>query len=234
MNDTNHWEHGGLALQSNGKPIHIVMIDDERLLVEQLAERLGREPDFSVVAATADVELGIRACLEVRPEIAILDTDLNGRDAFQAGEEILSREAGTRLLYLARYPSDVSIQQALRIRAAGFLLKTDGYEFLAHAIRQIYKGEHCFSPNVDRRLRYDRSQSEITLRNRTGLFSLTNRQLEVLRYLALGHSVKEVAKHLHLSEKSVDSHKYRIMNKLGIHDRVQLSRYAIREGLIEA
>lgn len=72
------------------------------------------------------------------------------------------------------------------------------------------------------------------MRGESGLSSLTNRQLEVLRHLAVGQSVKEVARQMHLSEKSIDSHKYRIMNKLGIHDRVELARFAIREGLVEA
>ena len=102
------------------------------------------------------------------------------------------------------------------------------------AIHAVAEGRPVFSERIRSRLDFDGEQNSYSLKINQAAADLTARQLEVLRHLARGASVKEVAKLMHLSQKSVDSHKYRIMNKLGIHDRVDLTRYAIREQIIEA
>ncbi len=93
------------------------------------------------------------------------------------------------------------------------------------------RGDRCFSNEALDRLDYNPAIKRYLVRSTSYLLTLTNRQLEVLRHLARGESVKEVAKAMVLSERAIESHKYRIMQKLGIHDRVELARYAIREGL---
>jgi DNA-binding NarL/FixJ family response regulator len=110
-------------------------------------------------------------------------------------------------------------------------LKGEPIHNLAEAFLRAAAGEKTFSPAVAERLNYDPQTKRYSVKSETPLSSLTGRQLEVLRHLARGESVKEIARQMHLSQKSIDSHKYRIMNKLGIHDRVELARFAIREGL---
>lgn len=214
--------------------IHLVILDNERLLLDSLSSKLNSEPDISVVYADDDCQKGVRACLETTPEVAVIDIDLRGRDPFDIAAEISSRQRKTRFLFLGRQVSDISIEQALRVHAYGLLLKRESLVMLIDAIRRINRGDYCFSSEIEQRVIYNREDHSYAMRHETGLSSLTNRQLEVLRHLALGESVKEVARQMHLSEKSIDSHKYRIMNKLGIHDRVELARFAIREGLVDA
>ena len=103
---------------------------------------------------------------------------------------------------------------------------------LSDAILRAVAGESSFSPEVLERLNFNQETKRYSLKVESSLSTLTGRQVEVLRHLARGESVKEIARLMHLSHKSVDSHKYRIMNKLGIHDRVELARFAIREGLL--
>jgi DNA-binding NarL/FixJ family response regulator len=215
-------------------PIHLVIMDSERMLLDFLASNLSAEQDFSVVYANEDPQQGIRACLDTFPEVAIIDVELKGRDPFDIAAEIHSRQKKTRFLFLGRLVSDISIEQALRVNAYGFLLKNEPFSILVDSIHRINRGDFCFSSAIEDRVVYNRENHSYSMRGENGLSSLTNRQLEVLRHLAVGQSVREVARQMHLSDKSIDSHKYRIMNKLGIHDRVELARFAIREGLVEA
>jgi len=213
-------------------PIRVALVDDHLILLEALAARIGAQPDMTVVATATNADEGLRAILETQPDVAVMDVELPERGSFEIAAEIRSRGNQTRLLFLTGFLSDVFIEQALRLKAHGYLMKGEPVETLFEGIRKVALGDYCFSKEVEDRLDYDRVRKRYLLSRTHPLSVLTTRQLEVLRHLAKGESVKQVAKMLHLSEKSVDSHKYRIMHKLGIHDRVQLARYAIREGLL--
>jgi len=213
--------------------IRIVLIDDHRLVTEPLAMRINAEPDLEVVATAADGDTGLQVVLDQQPAIVILDVNVPGRGAFEIAHEIGGRVPSAKILFLTGFLSDILLEQALRLKPTrGYLLKGESADFLISAIRRVAMGETCFSPEVHERLFFRPAEKRYTVQNESRLSELTGRQLEVLRHLANGESVKEVARALHLTEKSVDSHKYRIMHKLGIHDRVGLARYAIREGLL--
>lgn len=213
------------------RPIRVVLIDDHRILLDSLVARIDSEPDLQVVATATTADDGLRRVMEERPEIVVLDVELPGRGAFDVAAEISARCRNSRIIFLTGYLSDVFIEQALRVKAGGYLLKGEPLEVLTDAIKRVYRGEFCFSSEVECRMERATGGSRRIAQTRSRLSLLTPRQLEVLRLLAAGKSVKEVARQMHLSEKSVDSHKYRIMHKLEIHDRVELARYAIREGL---
>lgn len=212
--------------------VRLVLVDREALLRETLTERLEAEPQFRVLSAGDDVPRAIQICLESDVDVAVLSVDSSNRDVFDAAAEIRSRHKRTRFLFLSGSVSDITIEQALRAGAQGFLLKNEPYSNLKESILRVHRGDFCFSRSIENRIQYNRERHSYTMRSEGTLSSLTNRQLEVLKHLALGQSVKEVARRMHLSEKSVDSHKYRIMNKLGIHDRVELALFAVREGLV--
>ena len=120
----------------------------------------------------------------------------------------------------------------LRSKAAGYVLKTDSLASLLTAVQKVAGGGTFFSEPIRERLSLDPVTGQLTAQFESRLSQLSDRQIEVLRNLAFGLSVKDVARRMHISVKSVDSHKYRIMQALGIHDRVDLARYAIREGLV--
>lgn len=214
--------------------IQIVLFGSQSLLLDSLGYRLDNEPDFKVLLAAADWQRGIRVCVESASEIALIDLDLTESDPFEIASEITADQKSTRLIFLAQQFTDASIKQALEVHASGLLLTRSSIAELIAAIRRVSRGHFCFSAEIEQRLAYNADNHSYSVSPRTGLSSLTDRQKEVLRYLALGMSVKEVAGRMYLSNKSIDSHKYRIMNKLGINDRVKLARYAIREGLVEA
>jgi len=213
------------------EPIRIVLVDDHRILLESLAARIGSEPDLEVKSASSDPERAIESVAVIRPDVLVLDIDLPGTGPFSMVAAAAAVSKQTKTLFLSGFLSDVLIERALRLDASGYVLKGEPISFLLNAIRQVAAGEACFSREVAERLVYDPHQKRHVVKTESGLSSLTNRQLEVLRLLAKGQSVKQVAQTMRLSEKSVDSHKYRLMNKLDIHDRVELARFAIREGL---
>ena len=212
--------------------IRIVLVDDHQLMLDALATRINAEPDLSVVGTAATAEEGLRLILDTKPDIAVLDIQLPGRGTFDIANELASRQKETKVVFLSGHVIDIFITEVLRSKARGYLVKEESLTNLLGALRRIHRGDTCYSPKVEERIIYDPERKKHIVESESRLAKLTSRQLEVLRFLALGFSVKEVAREMHLSEKSIDSHKYRIMHKLDIHDRVELSRFSIREGLI--
>lgn len=213
-------------------PIRIAVVEHLRLIRDVLVTQLASHVAFQVVGAAADPEESIALCQSTGPQVVLMDVKLPGAGTFAAAAEIAGNAPETRIVLLSDEVSDLCITQALRLQVAGYLLKSESFERLCETIMQVAEGHTVYSPDIASRIDVDPVRRKPVLRIESDLASLTGRQLEVLRYLASGQSVKEIARMMHLSEKSVDSHKYRIMTKLGIHDRVELARLAIREGLL--
>ncbi len=198
-------------------PIRVVLIADERVLVEALSFRINAEQDLQVVGTAAGSDDGFQVALHANPNIAIFDVEIPGRGAFAVVSELRAKRPVMNVLFLTAHHSDILIEQTLELDIQGYLTKDEPLDGLLENIRRAAAGEFCFSKEVRKRLEFDSEGKHYTIHSPNGLSLLTSRQLEVLRHLAKGFSTKEVAK---------------IMHRLGIHDRVALTRYAIREGLI--
>lgn len=214
--------------------IRVVLIDSQRLLLECLRVCLDAEPELSVVGTAANSDDGIRVVDESQPDVVVADTELPGRGIFESLSDLRTRYHQLKWMILTHLRSDILLAHAIELKVNGYVLKTEPLATIVAAIREIANGRPVFSESIRDRLDFDHERNHFTVKTNQAAADLTARQLEVLRHLARGSSVKEVAKLMHLSQKSVDSHKYRIMNKLGIHDRVDLTRFAIREQIIEA
>lgn len=212
----------------------IVLADDHAILREMLAEHLAREPDLEVIAVTGSAEAALAVALAQSPELVVLDIDMPGLSPFSVARRIHDELAGTRVVFLSAYLRDNYIEQALHANAAGYLVKDETPEAIVHGLRQVARGRTAFSAAV--RARMSVGHDAITLSHEGGarLALLTPRELEALRYLASGLSRKEIARTMNISHKTVEQHCEHLMQKLDIHDRVDLTRYAIREGLLEA
>lgn len=215
----------------NANVIRTVLVDHHVMFLEPLAKVVSADPEIDVVGIATDGDDGLRLILNAAVDVAVLDLQLPGRSAFDVAHELSTRRPETNVLFLSGFVSDVFIAEALRLDARGYLVKTERPASLIKSIKRVAAGEICFSQEVKDRLAPDSSNGRHVVRAESRLLSLTPRQMEVLRHLARGKSVKEVARLMHVSAKSIDSHKYRIMHKLEIHDRVELARFAIREGL---
>jgi DNA-binding NarL/FixJ family response regulator len=204
------------------------------MVAHALARMLQTDEQFRDVTIATSGEKALRLAIDERPDVVLMDVRLPGRSGFEIAEEIRHRVPNARILFMSGDAPDLHVQLAIRCKAAGLLLKGCSLDFLLDAIRRVAEGHNIFSPEIASRLEPDHETGMLRCKQDPRLASLTARQLEVLRHLASGLTLKETASCLHLSVKTVDSHASRLMKVLGVHSRVELARLAIREGLVNA
>ncbi len=213
--------------------IRVVLADDHTLVRQSLSRLLNEHADMQAVADVGSADEAVEACL--RPgaavDVVLLDIDMPGIAAFDAARTIIARCPGVKVVFLSAFTHERYIQAALACGAMGYLCKTEPPEKVVKAIRAVASGQSYFSPEVQSRLVVD--TSGVHLEMKPTMQHLTPRELEVLTYIAKGLSKKEIANLMHLSVKTVENHTANVMSRLDIHDRVALTRLAIREGLIE-
>ncbi|MDX2018280.1 MAG: response regulator transcription factor [Planctomycetota bacterium] len=221
--------HGTANGSSAPTKVRVVVADDHAMVRETLAAWLGSHEDIDVCAEAEDSQQVVAEVSRTQPDVLLLDIQMPGADAFATAAEVRRICPATRIVFLTAYQSDTLIDRAREIGAVGYLLKGQNVKTIREGILAAASGATVLSPEIQSRL-LDRTNGVAP--REPG--RLSPRELEVLRLLAVGRSKKEVAKELHVSVKTVDNHTTNIMTKLDIHDRVQLARYAIREGLVSA
>jgi DNA-binding NarL/FixJ family response regulator len=214
--------------------IRVLLADDHALVREMLRGRIDHESDMEVVGVAGDGNEAAKLAIRLRPDIVVLDIDMPGQTSFAAAQEIKRRSVRTRILFLSGFFNDRYIEDALASQASGYLTKDEPPRVLLQAIRMAASGLAYFSPKVQSRLVVEKDGMRLAGATRTRVALLTQRELETVRYLARGLSKKEIAELMQVSVKTVERHTQNSMDKLDIHDRVDLARFAIREGLAEA
>lgn len=214
--------------------IRIVVIDDHALVRDSLSQRLDAEPGLTVVGAAGTAEEGLELVHAANPDVVLMDIDMPGMICFDAAERISKMRRAARVIFLSAFCHDHYIEQALRVKARGYLTKSEPLGTVVDAVRQVAGGKVWFSQEVRSRLVAHGREVSLAQNMRTRTSTLSARETEVLRYLAKGLSKKEIAQIMHVSVKTVEGHAERLMTKLDIHDRVELARFAIREGLADA
>ncbi len=215
-------------------PISLLLVDDHTLMRKMLEDRIASEPGMQVVGAAADADAAVAQAIRQRPDIILMDIDMPGLICFDAARTIQSLCPETCIIFLSAFFNDRYIEQALAVEAAGYLTKTEPPESVIAAIRAAAAGKSYFSPEVQARIVVDSDGTRLAQTRRSRASTLSDRELEVLRYLARGMSKKQIAQTMHISAKTVNNHTSHLMDKVDIHDRVELSRFASREGLAEA
>jgi len=213
------------------KTARILLVDDQEMMREALAQHLASQSGFDVVASVPNHERAIEAAREHHPDVALLDIEVPGLDCFVAAREIQQQSPSTRIVFLSAFCRDHYIEQALDVGAAGYIVKGEEPGVLHQAIETVGDGGRFFSEAVENRLVLGDDGLTVRSPGATRAASLTQRELEILRYIAVGMSKKEVAALVDLSVRTVDAHVRNIMDKLDLHDRVELARFAIREGI---
>lgn len=219
-------------MNMNRSPATILLADDHELLLDMLSRRLAEEPDLEVVATTVDARSALQQSLRLRPDLVVMDIDMPGMSSFEAARQIKESLPSTRVLFLSAYVQDGFISQALDVQACGYATKGGTPDVLLTCIRRVLAGKTCFAPDVENRLEIDAAGISLCACRRSRIDLLTPREREILAYLAKGLSKKEIARVAAVSVKTVEHHCEHIMRKLEIHDRVELTRFAVREGLV--
>jgi len=211
----------------------ILLADDHALVRQGLRMILDAEPDLTVVAEACDGMDALDTAAAVDFDLAILDVSMPRLTGLQAARELTRHKPGASVLVLSMHSNEQYLCEAARAGAAGYVLKSAVDHELADACRAALAGDGFVCPNeVDEevRKRVDAAAAGIEDDRQ----QLSSRELEVLRLIAEGRSGRQIADALYISEKTVDRHRANIFDKLGMRDRVELTLYAVRTGLIEA
>jgi DNA-binding NarL/FixJ family response regulator len=208
--------------------MRVVIADDHGIVRSGIRLLLERQDDIEVVAEAAD---GIEArdvVIRERPDLAILDVKMPGLTGLQATREIKAQAPEVSILILSMHDDERYLFEALKAGASGYVLKSQADTDLLAAIRSVRRGEPFLSPSAQQALIRD-----VLERGEQAESELTPREEEIVKMVAEANTSREIAQMLHLSEKTVENHRANAMKKLGMRDRVELVRYAIRQGLIE-
>jgi DNA-binding NarL/FixJ family response regulator len=218
--------------------IRILLVDDDPLLRLGFRLVLESQPDLSVVGEAADGAAAVRRTAELDPDVVVMDVRMPGMDGIEATKEIVREHGRSRVLILTTFDIDEYAFPGLRAGASGFLLKNVPPDDLLSAIRAVASGDAVVAPSVTRRLldamadRLPDAGGSPASGADGRLGKLTERELEVLMKVANGLSNAEIAEELTLSEGTVKTHVGRILNKLGLRDRVQAVVLAYQIGLV--
>jgi DNA-binding NarL/FixJ family response regulator len=209
----------------------ILIADDHAIVRSGLTQVLDSKPDMEVVAEAEDGAEAVEKALKEDVHLAILDVSMPRLTGIQAAAELHRRKPELKTLMLSMHDSEQFLFEALKAGASGYVLKSGADTDIVEAVRAAMRGDSYLYPSAvttlvrDYVVRGDRGQEHFDV--------LTPRELEVLKLIAEAYTSKQIAEALFISIKTVDRHRQNILDKLGMRDRVELTRYAIRRGLIQ-
>lgn len=206
----------------------VVVADDHSLFRQGLVALLERE-GFNVVGEASDGHEAIRLVRQTNPSFVLLDFSMPLLNGIEATREILKRAPDTHVLLLTMYDDEVNVLESLRAGVRAYILKNQTAMELEGAIREVLRGSVYLSPGISEAV-----VNACMSKEDRPIELLTDRERQVLQLIAEGHTTKSIASVLYLSVKTAESHRTRIMQRLGIHNIASLVRYAIRRGMIKA
>jgi len=215
-------------------PIKVLCVDDHKFLGEGLRARLSLEKDMEFVGWAPSAETLLHDVERTKADVVLLDIEMPGPDPFEVLADLGRAHPDVRVVMLSAYVVDHYIDRALQAGAWGYLSKSDEPDTVIDAIHKVIGGEFAFGPQVLERVQPGTTAGHQTKPPETKLSLLTPRELQILRMIGKGMSRTQIAEAVHRSPKTIDNHRAAIMEKLDIHDRVELARYAIREKLSDA
>ena len=210
--------------------IRILLADDHKITRQGLRSLLEKQPDLEVVAEAEEGRTAVDLVQELVPNVVIMDVSMPDLNGMEATRQIVAEFPNVKIIALSMHSDSLFVTEMLRSGASGYLLKDCAFEELERAIRTVMANKTYLSPGISgvvvddylhRLSRADFSNSEV----------LSDREREVLQLVAEGKSTKKIALKLHISTKTVETHRRQVMNKLDIHTVAELTKYAIRKGL---
>ncbi|MBI2847080.1 MAG: response regulator transcription factor [Chloroflexi bacterium] len=213
--------------------IRVIIADDHTILREGVRKLLELHDDIEVVGEAADGKEAVEKSTQLTPDIVLMDIAMPGLGGLEATLEIRKLSPKTRILVLTQYDDPEYIYRFLKSGAAGYVLKKAAGTELVSAIRAVHRGEAFLYPSIAGKVIEGYLRTENPREEEVVYEKLTDREKQVLKLVAEGHSNKEIAELLTLSIKTVMGHRANIMEKLSVHNRTELVKFAIRKGLIQ-
>ena len=212
--------------------IRVLVVDDHAVVRDGLCALLRLTPDIEVVGEAGNGREALEMVKKLLPDVVLMDIAMPIMGGLEATRRICKEFPGTKVLALTQYDDREYVFPVIEAGAAGFVSKTAASSEVATGIRSIYRGDSYLSPSVARLLVEDYQQGTTIKRGHDPYGELTDREREILKLLAEGHTTQEIAKMLAISPKTVDGHKTNLMAKLDLHNRADLIKYALRKGII--
>jgi DNA-binding NarL/FixJ family response regulator len=211
----------------------ILLADDHALVRDGLRMILDAHPDLEVVAEAGDGVEAVELALRTEPDLAILDVAMPKMTGLQAAREIQAHRPSVRVLMLSMHENEQYFFEALKVGASGYVLKSGANRDLVEACRAAMRGEPFLYPAAVTALIRDYLERAAEQGADAPTDPLTPREQDVVKLTAEGHTSEEIAQILKIAKKTVDRHRANVLAKLGMRNRVELTRYAIRRGLVE-
>ena len=220
------------SLSTLQRPVTVLIVEEHTVLRESFVHWLDQDDRVEIIADVGSCDEAMPIVLERNPDVIVMDIDLPGRQCFEAVRTLRRDVPETSVLFLSAHTNDGYIQAALDVEALGYITKSERPERVLEAIITVAQGGIFFSEEVQRRIVVE--SNGVRLSDQASVTSLLSpREFEVLRYIAKGLSKKQIAEAIGLSPKTVDNHATSLMSKLDLHDRVELTRFALREGIVQ-
>lgn len=208
----------------------ILMVDDHEIMREGMSALLRKHSEFEVVGQAADGRRALELVTELQPEVVIMDIGMPNLNGIEATRQILAQNPRIKIMALSTHSEGTIVARMIKSGASGYMLKESAFEELVSGIHMMMSGKVFLCSKISKVVFSDYINI-ITNPKWTEGDGLSGREREVLQLVAEGHTTKEIAGFLHLSPKTVDSHREHIMEKLGIRNIAGLTKYAIREGI---
>lgn len=219
-------------LESPGRKVRVYLIDDHPIIREGFARALADSPDIIVVGQADTAAEALKEAIFTSPDLILVDLNMPDRDGIELISALHARMPDVKLLVLSAYDDEFRVAEALRAGAHGYLVKTSKMEEVIDGIRRSIAGGAALSPRIAGAV--VRAMRKPSGQGTGALDALTTRERQVLRLLAMGVSTREAAARLTISPKTIETHRVRIYTKLGCKSAVELTRIAVRTGMIEA
>jgi DNA-binding NarL/FixJ family response regulator len=212
--------------------IRILLADDHAVLRTGLRMLISSQRDLEVVGEASDGEEAVRKAATLRPDVALVDISMPGSGGIKAIERIRQAAPATRILVLTMHDVPAYLRASLAAGASGYVVKRSADSDLLAAIRDVHRGRTVLDPSLAARVAHGTLRRRGTVNSTTPTALLSQREREVLEFVAQGFTNQQIADHLGLSVKTVETYRARLVEKLGLQSRAELVRYALDSGLV--
>ncbi|MDR7544548.1 MAG: response regulator transcription factor [Armatimonadota bacterium] len=226
-------ERSGAAAARRHKVLRVLIAEDHAIVREGIRRLLTAEPDIEVVGEAGDGEVAVDLAQSLRPDVVCLDVSMPRLNGVEATRQIKSLMPEVGIVILTMHEDEAYFYELVKAGASGYVLKRASARDLVDAVRAVASGHTFLHPVVARRLVTEYESRAVREDDRARFDGLTERERQVVRLIANGKTNREIAEILHISVKTVETHRTHIMEKLDLHDRAHLVRYAVRKGLID-
>jgi DNA-binding NarL/FixJ family response regulator len=206
--------------------LRILLAEDHKTVREGIKLLVNAQTDMEVIGEAGDGEIAVKLADELKPDVIVMDISMPELNGLRATRRIRAGGLDVKILMLTRHTDDGYLQQLIEAGANGYVLKQSAPNELIHAIRAVGSGNSYLDPSLTNKVMGGYAGRSVSIRGENKN-SLTDRESEVLRLIALGYSNKEIADNMNLSVKTIEAHKANGMQKLGINSRIGIVRYAI-------